>query len=107
MGTIAQSFLKEIQVLKRHVERFENTHASHQLPRATDWRPYRFAIQDVIFFITVMRHAKEFNSIEIDVLLTAEIEGYEPLAGAKAVALMLLSEAFRVGSAMSLRFTKE
>lgn len=93
-----------------------------KMPRANAWRPYRFAVQDVIFAATVIRHAKESNCIEVDVFLTAEpfydpekfpdvtadrLFPYEPLSAAKALTLMLLSEAFRCGTDMMLKFTKE
>jgi hypothetical protein len=60
-----------------------------KMPRANVWRPYRFAVQDVIFADTVLRHSKELNCIEPDVFLTAEPRyrtkfdkpAGEPLAG--------------------------
>lgn len=95
------------------------------MPRANAWRPYRFAVQDVIFALTSIRHAKEHNSIEVDVFLAFDpkyltpdddppgevpdghdLYPYEPLAAAKALTLMLLSEAFRCGCPLRLRFTR-
>ena len=91
---------------EEHVRDFAHSRTDgSRLPRANEWRPYRFAIQDVIFNLVVMRHAKELDAIEVDVFLTAEVPGYAPLSGARAAALMILSEAFRVGVPMRIRFT--
>lgn len=121
-----------LRKLVEHIDAFGYTRtAEDKMPRANAWRPYRFAVQDVIFACTVMRHSKERNAIEVDVFLTAEpryrtahdlvpqgqtardaapadepLYPYEPLAAAKALTLMLLSEAFRCGAAMRLRFTE-
>jgi len=121
-----------LRKLVEHIDAFGYTRtADDKMPRANAWRPYRLAVQDVIFACTVMRHSKERNAIEIDVFLTAEPryrtandpapEGetprdtvppgqspypYEPLAAARALTLMVLSEAFRCGAALRLRFTE-
>ncbi|MFO1500832.1 MAG: hypothetical protein U1G07_21005 [Verrucomicrobiota bacterium] len=94
-----------------------------KMPRANAWRPYRLAVQNHLVGCAVLRHAKEYNCIEVDVFLTDEprfqrrqgnLDGaaanhppgpYEPWAAAKALTLVLLSEAFRCSAAMMLRFT--
>lgn len=88
-----------------------------KMPRANAWRPYRFAVQDVIFALAAIRHAKEANAIEIDVFLALDPKyagdvppghdryPYEPLSAARALTLMVLSEAFRCGVPLLLRFT--
>lgn len=101
-----------LSVLKQHVNRyqqqFEYDHATGgKLPRNHDWRPYRFCIQDVLFGTTVVRHGREHNCLEIDVFLTANIPEYDELAGAQALACFLLSEAYKCGGTMELRFTRE
>jgi hypothetical protein len=110
----------------RHVDDFGYTRKQgDKMPRANVWRPYRFAVQDVIFALTALRHAKEHNCIEVDVYLAFDpkyltpeddppgeipeghdIYPYEPLAAAKALTLMLLSEAFRCGCPLRLKFTR-
>jgi hypothetical protein len=109
----------------RHVDAFGYTRKQgDKMPRANEWRPYRFAVQDVIFALTSIRHAKAHNCIEVDVFLAfdpkyrtpeddppgeipngQDIYPYEPLAAAKALTLMLLSEAFRCGCPLKLKFT--
>jgi hypothetical protein len=109
----------------RHVDDFGYTRKQgDKMPRANAWRPYRFAVQDVIFALTALRHAKEHNCIEVDVFLAFDpkyrmpdddppgeipdghdLYPYEPLAAVKSLTLMLLSEAFRCGCPLRLRFT--
>ena len=36
------------------------------MPRAHEWRPYRFAVQDIILALTTLRHPKARNCIEVD-----------------------------------------
>lgn len=109
----------EMGVWVKHVDEFGYTRKpGDKMPRANAWRPYRFAVQDVIFAIAAIRHAKESNSVEVDVFLAFDpkyadtvpgghsLHPYEPLAAARALTLMILSEAFRCGAALRLRFTR-
>jgi hypothetical protein len=100
-----------LAILEKHVReyqaKFGYDHASGgKLPRNHDWRPYRYCIQDVLFGSTVVRHSREVNCLEVDVFLTADIPEYGPLAGARALAAFLLSEAYKCGGTMEIRFTK-
>lgn len=102
---------KGFQVLKKHVEQYQSTyqydHAKGgKLPRNHEWRPYRFCIQDVLFGSTVVRHLREANCLQVDVFLTAEVPEYGPYAGALALITFLLSEAYKCGGTMEIRFTK-
>lgn len=109
-----------MQVWTQHVDDFGYTRtASDKMPRADAWRPYRFAVQDILLALVSMRHAKALNCIEIDVFLAADpcyedrdkipegqdLYPYEPLAAYRALCLMVFSEAFRCGTPMALRFT--
>jgi hypothetical protein len=76
-----------------------------QLPRSHLWRPYRFCVQDVILGITVLRHDRKYNRLEVDVFLTARIPEYEADSGCKALTLILLSDAYKSGGSMEIKFT--
>lgn len=96
---------------EEHVKRFQSTHnydhaKGGKLPRNHDWRPYRYCIQDVLFGATVVRHWREDNCLQVDVFLTAEIPEYGPLAGTLSLTSFLLSEAYKCGGTMEIRFTK-
>ncbi|MEI6915870.1 MAG: hypothetical protein WCL39_12110 [Armatimonadota bacterium] len=91
----------------------KRTHGA-KLPRATETRPYRFCVQDVVLAIWTMEHRKDESVIGVDVFLTSEVyekdtgQGgyYDELAGATAATLTILSEAFRVGIPLRVRFGK-
>jgi len=106
-----QATEKGLAVLEKHVRkyqaRFGYDHATGgKMPRNHDWRPYRFCIQDVLFGATVVRHLREDNCLQVDVFLTADIPEYGPLAGAHALISFLLSEAYKCGGTMEIRFTE-
>ena len=97
------------RTLTKHITTFQSKYGyGHQgegkLPRNHVWRPYRFCVQDVVFGSTVVRHSREFNCLEVDVFLTAEVLSYDPLAGALALTRFLLSEAWKCGGTMEIRF---
>lgn len=107
----AADFEKAWDCFEEHVldyqRKFNYDHATGgKLPRSTDYRPYRYCIQDVVFGVTVVRYNQTFNSLEVDVFLTADIPEYGPLAGTKALVSFLLSEAYKCGSSMEIHFTK-
>lgn len=77
-----------------------------KLPRNHVSRPYRFCVQDVLFGATVVSHAREHNCLEVDVFLTVEVPQYEPDSGVRWLALFLLSEAYKCGGSMEIRFTE-
>lgn len=96
--------------LEKHIKEFAAAHKySHadggKLPSNHEWRPYRFCIQDVLFGATVVKHHREGNCLQVDVFLTANIPEYEHLAGSRALTAFLLSEAYKCGGSMELRFT--
>jgi hypothetical protein len=94
----------------RHHDRMLNA----TLPRATETRPYRFCVQDVVLAIWTMEHREDEADIAVDVFLTSEVyeEGtrqggyYDELAGATAATLTILSEAYRVGIPLRVQFGK-
>jgi len=104
-----QWFRHGLQRLDRHMQNisFQYDHKEGgQLPRSHVWRPYRFCVQDVVLGLTVIRHDRKYNRLEVDVFLTAEIPEYEYDSGCRALALILLSDAYKSGGSMEIRFTK-
>jgi hypothetical protein len=83
-----------------------------RIPRANEMRPYRFCVQDVVMAIWAMGHRKDEADIHVEVFMTSEVyDGhtgergfFEPLAGATAAMLTILSEAYRVGCPMAVSF---
>lgn len=98
----------EKALLVRHVEGFEAKFLSQgRLPREKDWKPIRFAVRDVILGVVVLRHEEKNNVIEVDICVSDdpfEIDGY---SGTKVVTIFILSEAYKCGSSMGIRFTSD
>lgn len=102
-------FQKGLAKLDEHMGKlsFEYRHnKGGQLPRSHYWRPYRFCVQDIILGITVIRHNRTSNHLEVDVFLTASISEYEKDSGCRALTLILLADAYKSGGSMEIRFTK-
>jgi hypothetical protein len=103
---------KSLQNLHKHVTNYQKEHSYNhatggKLPANHEWRPYRYCIQDVLFGSVVTRHDRKNNCLEVDVFLTANIPEYDRLAGAQALATFLLSEAYKCGGTMEIRFTPD
>jgi hypothetical protein len=96
--------------LEWHVRRFHarygyNHATGGDLPRNHDWRPYRFCVQDVVLGMTVVGHLVDQNCLEVDVFLTADVQEFEAGSGARALTMFLLTEAYKCGGTMEIRFT--
>ena len=94
-------------VMEKHVEEFEREYLSvGKLPRNYVWRPYRFCSQDVVLGLTVVKHSVDNNCLDVDVCLTSDIPEFEEGSGAKITTSFLLSEAYKCGGSMEIRFTE-
>ncbi|MBI4028937.1 MAG: hypothetical protein HY376_01070 [Candidatus Blackburnbacteria bacterium] len=91
----------------QHLHKFHQQFSSiGKTPRDKDWRPVRHAIRDVILFKVVARLQEKDNVMEVDVCLT-----YDPIAipgwsGTKFATIYILSQAYKSGSSMGIRFTE-
>lgn len=111
-GFISREYFKQVGLrqLERRTAEFNRTHQydhakGGKLPSNHQWRPYRYCIQDVLFGSVVVRHNRDRNSLQVDVFLAADISGYQPDDGAKALTVFLLSEAYKCGGTMEIEFT--
>jgi hypothetical protein len=94
-------------VLEKHVDEFERDYLSvEKLPRNYVWRPYRFCSQDVVLGLTVVRHSVDNNCLEVDVCMTSDVLEFEEGIGAKITTSFLLSEAYKCGGSMEIRFSE-
>jgi hypothetical protein len=95
-----------LRTMESHVTQFEEDYLNQgKLPRNHVWRPFRFCSQDVVLGLAVVRHSIDNNWLEVDVCLTSDVPEYEPGSGAKMTASFLLSEAYKCGGSMEIRFT--
>ena len=76
-----------------------------QLPRSHVWRPYRFCVQDIILGVTLIHHNRKYNRTEVDVFLTASTADYSEDSGCRALVLIILSDAYKSGGSMEIKFT--
>jgi hypothetical protein len=96
-----------LKTMEYHVRRFEEEYLKvGKLPRNHVWRPYRFCVQDVVIGLVVVRHSLENNCLEVDVCLTSDVPEYEPGSGARTTSAFLLSEAYKCGGTMEIRFSE-
>ncbi|GEM_PF-1369472 len=94
-------------VMGEHVQNFERDYLSiGKLPRNYIWRPYRFCSQDVVLGLTVVRHSVDNNCLEVDVCLTSDVQEFEEGIGAKITTSFLLSEAYKCGGSLEIRFSE-
>ncbi len=98
---------RAFSVLEEHVQEFERDYLSvGKLPRNHVWRPYRFCSQDVVLGLTVVRHSIDSNCLEVDVCMTSDVPEFEEGIGAKITTSFLLSEAYKCGGSMEVRFSE-
>lgn len=96
-----------LDILQEHVRKFESDYLSiGKLPRNYVWRPYRFCSQDVVLGLTVVKHSVDNNCLEVDVCLTSDVLEFEAGIGAKITTSFLLSEAYKCGGSLEIRFSE-
>ena len=74
--------------------------------KARDWQIMRSSVHDQIVGLTAFRYNEEFNGLEIDVFISTDHPDYEPGHGVRALMILLLSDAYKSGSTMEIRFTR-
>lgn len=90
-----------------HVKRYDRHYRSkNRIAKNHVWRPYRFCVRDAVLALTVVRHHRKDNLLEVDLFLTTDIPQFERHSGAKIATLFLLSEAYKCGGTMEIRFTE-
>lgn len=98
---------KAFDVYIDHVGRFEERYTSGGiLPGKQVWRPYRFATRDVIVGMSVIKHNSKGNFLEVDVCLVHTPDVFEFYEGTRVMLSFLLSEAFKCGGTMGIKFSE-
>lgn len=95
------------EILEKHVLSYNKNFISQgKQPRDKEWRPIRFAIRDVILAWVVARLQEKDNVIEVDVCLTYDPKAIPGRSGTKFALIYILSQAYKCGSSMGIRFTE-
>lgn len=75
-----------------------------KLPRAKAWRPYRLTMRNALLAVISLRYSREDNCIDVDICAAAEPTWLKPREVWRAIVLFILSEAYKSGSSMAIRF---
>lgn len=93
--------------IKEYEHKSDLKSKSKQLPfRAKDWHEMRSSVHDQIVGLTAFKHNEKFNGLEVDVFISTDHPDYEPGCGTRALMILLLSDAYRNGATMEIRFTR-
>lgn len=88
---------------KRYEHNFVGTKPPYKI---RDWRVIRSCVHDQVVGLTAIRYNEEFNGLEVDVFICTDHPNYQPGHGVRALTLLLLSDAYRNGGSMEIRFTR-
>lgn len=85
--------------------RFERDFSSRQArPRPNDERPVQIACQNVVVGMATLRHDARFDALRVGNFVTCEASHLATQEGARAMAALVLCDAFQAGGTMELRF---
>ena len=98
---------KSFDLYKQHSFNFDkNFIQAKRKPHARDWQPFRLAVRDQVIGLLVLRHQTKENIIEVDVFMTEDPSYIKGYGGTKMAMLFILSTAYKCGSTMGIKFTK-
>lgn len=93
--------------IKKYDHKSDPESKSKRLPfKAKDWRVMRSSVHDQIVGLTAFKHNEKFNGLEVDVFISTDYPDYEPGHGVRALMILLLSDAYKNGATMEIRFTR-
>lgn len=91
------------KIVKQYIHDKKNS----KIPfKARDWRIHRCSVHDLIVGLAAFKYNESFSGIEVDVFITTDHPDYEEGHGTKALMTLILSDAYRNGTSMEIRFTK-
>lgn len=86
---------------------YEHNSKDNQTPfKARNWRVIRSCVHDYIVGLSAFRHNEQFNGLEVDVFISTDHPDYESGHGIRALTSLLLSDTYRNGTSMEIRFTR-
>lgn len=86
------------------VERRARRSDPTKLPRSHRWRALRLCTQNVVVGLLELRHNRDEDLLEVAAFASDDRPEFRPLESTRALTLMLLSEAFKCGGSMAVRF---
>jgi hypothetical protein len=94
-------------VLDATKEYYDSYVVHGRTPRADAVRPIQLACQNVIIGLAVIRHDQIFDGLRVEAYCTCEVAHLAAGEADRALASILLCDAFRSGGTMELRFGPE
>lgn len=95
-----------LTVFSNHAEEFdENFTWKSKLPRNDELRPLRFCVRDILLGFVAFHHSVDFNCLLVDTCLVSDPPQFDPNSGARMMVISLLSEAFKFGGSLEVRFS--
>ena len=103
-----------LKKIKRHLQETANKDKKYEHDftgskpsfKMRDWRVMRSCIHDQVVGLTAIRYNEEFNGLEVDVFICTDHPNYQPIHGVRSLTILILSDAYRNGGTMEIRFTR-
>lgn len=106
------SEMRSRQPARRAVEKAANLYYQRYVlentrPRAVELRPVQLACQNVIVGLAAMRHDPVFDGLRVESYATCEVAHLATGEADRAMAALLLCDAFQSGGTMEVRFGRQ
>jgi len=75
--------------------------------RAHHWKVIRSCVHDLVVGLAAIKHNETHDCLEVDVFISTAHAQYESTHGIRGLLILLLSDAFRNGGSMEIRFTRK
>lgn len=94
-----------LRTIDRLARKYKATHVSKGVrPRGTVLRPVQLACQNVVIALAALRHDPTFDGLRVPVFLTGEVPHVATHEASRALAALILCDAFQNGGTMEIRF---
>lgn len=96
--------------IERHLDNARKyyDHATQgKLPfKVHDWRVIRSCVHDQVVGLSTIKFNESFNGLEVEAFIATDHPDYESGHGIRALMLLMLSDSYRNGGSMEIRFTR-
>jgi len=91
----------------KQIKSYEHDSKGKRPPfKARDWQVIRSCVHDYVVGLTAFRFNEMFNGLEVDVFIATDHPEYERGHGIRALLSLLLSDAYKKGTSMEIRYTR-
>ena len=94
-----------LQAMDRDAKRYKADYVSKGVrPRGSVLRPVQLACQNVVIGLATMRHDQTFDGLRVPIYVTCEVPHVATHEANRAMAALILCDAFQNGGTMEVRF---